>query len=115
MIIEPVVLYENSQGTNSNITLKDNVSNYKYLEFIGYGNIFKQSVYTRYDVSTGNDISVYAISTNTEQIRVSVISYKISGKNLTKDKNVGFLFISTANANTNHQDDLRITKVLGYK
>ena len=72
-------------------------------------------MYTKYDVSTGNDISVYSISTNTEQIRVSVISYKISGKNLTKDKDIGFLFINTSNANTNHQNDLRITKVLGYK
>ena len=113
--LKSFVLYENPSGTRDNITLSDDVKNYKYLEFIGYGSVFNQMAYVKYDVTSGKDIPLYCISTNGEQIRFNVITYKVSANTLTKDKDISFLFISTSNASTSHQNDLRITKVLGYK
>ena len=114
--LEPTILYENSSGTTGNITLNDNVSNYKYLEFYGYNTAFNQSVYSKYKVSDSKQIVISYLGTNNQQVRILVNGYDASGKILTKK--YGYLcviFGQTINQVDTNRNEITITRILGYK
>lgn len=107
------VLYEDGTGTTNNITLSDNVNNYSFIE-----------IYSNFD----NEITIPAAKLSVEDIKNGkfVISfneiaqhksifmkrYNISGTSITKDS---FYFYQIDINDTSTWDQLRITKVVGYK
>ena len=109
------ILYENATGTNGNITLNDDVSNYRYLEIFGYETIFNSSIYTKYDLSTGKKINLSNISTQGEQNRLQSATYSINGTTLTfESAYMNVVFGTTINSQTNN-NEFNITKIIGYK
>ena len=109
------ILYENATGTNGNITLSDNVSNYRYIEIFGYDTLFYSNVYTKYDLSMEQNINLSHLSTNGTQNRLQTAIYEISGTSLTlKNAYMNVIFGTSVNSQTTN-NEFNITKIIGYK
>ena len=114
---KPVVLFENASGVSDTIVLNDDITNYKYLEFYGYG-IFNTSFCNKYNISDKKAITLSCVSTNNEQIRINAVHYSINTDNKTLKAINGmvYLFISRENQRVDQNtSELKVTKVLGYK
>lgn len=109
----PVVLYDDNEGSTSNITLSDDVANYSYIEIFynttGYENSTKIS-------SKKASLISHITNTNVNQTYISFKNITLNGTSLIVDSyqewnnNWGTTSVSVENNNT-----LKITKVLGYK
>ena len=118
--MKPTILYNNAQGSHSNITLSDSSSNYSYLEIFGYETVDNTQIYTKFDVSnTANNLNLMALSfqQNGDLCRLTASSYTINGKSISKiSGHTGHINIYTGVVNQQEaSDDINITKVLGYK
>lgn len=118
--MKPVILYNNAQGSHSNITLSDSASNYSYLEIFGYETVDDTQIYTKFDVSnTTNNLNLMALSFQQDGnlCRLTASSYTISGTSISKiSGHSGHINIFTKVVNEQiNTDDIYITKVLGYK
>jgi outer membrane murein-binding lipoprotein Lpp len=113
--LAPVVLYSDSTGTSGSVTLSDNVSNYSYLEVYGYNNAIGGLIYTKYDVSSGQDLNLFTVGTNGTQARLVTTVYTVSGTTLTvKYTQRTTIFNKTIGEQGNNAEN-KITKVLGIK
>lgn len=114
-----VTLYSDTTGTDGDVTLSDNVSNYSYLEVFGYEGINQTQVYTKYDLSLSKNLNLFggSIQQNGNLFRITASSYTVSGTTLTKKSaNTGHANIFTKTINEqNSTGDIKITKVLGIK
>lgn len=109
------ILYQNATGTAGNITLSDNVSNYRYLEIFGYDSLFYSNVYTKYDLSMGQNINISHLSTNGGQNRLQTAIYEISGTSMTlKNAYMNVIFGTSINSQKTN-NEFNITKIIGYK
>ena len=118
--MKPTILYNNAQGSHSNITLSDSSSNYSYLEIFGYESLDNTQVYTKYDMSNTNDnLNLMALSFQQDGnlCRLTASSYTINGTSISKiSGHTGHINIFTKVVNEQSiSDDINITKVLGYK
>jgi hypothetical protein len=108
-------LYTNNSGSNTDITLSDSVSNYSYLEVYGYNNAVGGSIYTKYDVSSGQDLSLFTVGTNGSQTRLVTTVYTVSGTTLTVKYTQRTTIFNKTIAEQGSNAENRITKVLGIK
>lgn len=111
----PVELYNNTTGATGNITLSDSVSNYSYLEVYGYNNAVGGSIYTKYDVSSGQDLSLFIVGTNGSQTRLVTTVYTVSGTTLTVKYTQRTTVFNKTIAEQGSNAENKITKVLGIK
>ena len=119
--LKQVVLYNNSSGTNGNLTLSESCENFSYIEvFYQYGGT---ETFTNYD-------STKIFSPNNKQINLSIVLagsggtniqfktsvYKISGKNMTLSNWYGDGTVNNnAATGVSKIAVIRIVRVIGYK
>lgn len=113
------ILYNNTSGSNSNITLNDNISNYSYLEIYGFEVQGQNQVYTKYDTNSGKNINLFSmiVLQTGNLIRITAQSYTPSGNILTVESSkTGHANIFNKVVNEqNSTGDIKITKVIGIK
>lgn len=113
------ILYNNTSGSNSTITLNDNISNYSYLEIYGFEVQGQNQVYTKYDTNSGKNINLFSmiVLQTGNLIRITAQSYTPSGNILTVESSkTGHANIFTKTINEqNSTGDIKITKVIGIK
>ena len=114
-ILSQNVLYENTSGSNSKITLSDSASNYEYLEifFRNNDNIYNSVKVYQPNGKKVNLISQYNNGSNTIWFKIAICL--ISGNTITKDNAVEMKLaasnaITASSGNSNY-----ITRVIGYK
>jgi hypothetical protein len=108
-------LYTNNSGSSADITLNDSVSNYSYLEVYGYNNAVGGSIYTKYDVSSGQDLSLFTVGTNGSQTRLVTTVYTVSGTTLTVKYTQRTTIFNKTIAEQGSNAENKITKVIGIK
>ena len=118
IMTEPVVLYENSNGSNGNISLSDSISNYSAIEIFyksdvdaNFSSTKVLKPFTKAALITMN----INLSGSYQGVFFRITQLSLSNNQLTVGKN-GQLFgggSAVNNGATNNQ--IYITKVLGYK
>lgn len=124
--LTPVVLYDNSTGSATNITLSDSASNYDYLEIYYLEDIynvgstdewFDNSI--KLNLNHNNFIlqEFYAESNATCDYHYA--EYEVNGTSVTRTKNA-FFYITPSTGTMGYDgnyvaDKFKITKILGYK
>ena len=112
----PITLYENESGSTGNITLSDNVSNYRFIEII-YG-CDGYYFYSKYENANEKKVGFITpfVSTNNGNLFLYTSNYEIF------DNEINFLTCSNIyvnNSNTigdyGNNSYIRIYKVIGYK
>ena len=113
--IEPTVLYNNSSGTNGNVTLSETANNFQYLE-IFYKSNDSTPTYNSTKVSEPNNknacLSVMSITDNQIYKKEKIV--KISGTTISNVSNAEWSLTSTATT-FSKANNVYIVKVLGYK
>lgn len=115
-ILKPTTLYDNSNGSNGDITLSDSVYNYKYIQ-IDYG-INGVNISSIYNIT---NTFQYVISLNypsdDNQLYCRVQKYKIrDNKILGHSKSTTYIILNNGTIGVSLDDfPLFIYKVLGYK
>ena len=114
-ILAQKVLYENASGSNSNITLSDNASNYEYLEifFRNNDNIYSSVKVYQPNGKKVNLISQYNNGSDTIWFKIAICL--ISGNTITKDNAVEMKLISNSSVGIFNGNNIYITRVVGYK
>lgn len=119
LIPKPVVLYENANGSNGNITLNDNVSNYDTLEIYYTDNNKGLTSSARVKDFNNKDILLYFFNNykNANGLYQYVYCKKIkaSGNQLTITLETYMQINNTNIYALREADYIYITKVLGYK
>ena len=112
--IEGTILYNNSSGTNSDITLSDNISNYSTIEFYAINRddsdeslgIYKFDANKSKFLIQGNNVTSNSFS-------IFIKEYIVDTNNNKKlNANTGRLY---ANNTTSNYEVFQIIKVIGYK
>ncbi|MBQ6498071.1 MAG: hypothetical protein IJI58_05095 [Bacilli bacterium] len=112
---EKVILYNDSTGTNGNITLEDNIENYRFYEiyFSREGNNYS-SIRMSTDFLTNIQLLVAVYLGNITRLYTDSIT--ISGTSLTRNYSRYINFPdSPATYNVGANTGLLIYKVIGYK
>lgn len=115
---EPTVLYENSNGSNGNITLSDDVDNYLAIEIFYKGDNYSNFNSTKILSPFGNASLIIAnINTSGQYMGVffRLSNVSVSNNQINVNEN-GQLFSNGFNVNNGTTNNfIYITKVLGYK
>lgn len=112
---DKVILYDNSTGTNGNLTLEDNIENYRFYEvyFSREGNNYS-SIRMSTDFLTNIQLLVTVYLGNITRLYTDSIT--ISGTSLTRDYSRYINFPnSPATYNVGANTGLLIYKIIGYK
>lgn len=109
----PTVLYNNSTGSTSSITLNDSYTNYKFIEIWGISN--NRYCFGKLDTSMSNSISFSAFRT-TSSTPVTLYTTNCSFSNNTVTITGGSIAFSSSDiAGTSSTNEVSIIKVIGYK
>lgn len=113
------VLYSNASGTTGEITLLENISNYRFLEVYGFENTTNSQLYTKYDVSSGKNINLNSLNVieNGNLMRFISTDYSVSSNTITPiSGNSGIVHIFNRVINAQQQENaVLVTKIIGYK
>lgn len=115
-----VALYESTTGSNGNITLSDNVSNYSYIEIFYKDNDYNYNS-MKFIYKTNNQnivLSTLPVSIGVQNyLRAKTAMYTISGKNINFTSYADWNITANAGsaASTISDNIIYIMKVLGYK
>ena len=115
-VLKPIVLYEKKAGTTANFTLKENISNFKYLEifFRSHDDFYSsRKIYHNNASSIKFDLTSDNFVTNTVLYIKSTV-YSITNKNVSVS-GYGQLGINTTDITHTNKNLIYITKVFGYK
>ncbi len=110
------VLYENENGTNSSITLSDDISNYKYIEIFYRSNdrdLKSTRAFNNSSSSIYVDLTVNHMVTN-DMLYIKTTIVRIVNKTLTVT-GYGQLNFNTTGIGHTNTNNIFITKILGYK
>ena len=114
---KPISLYENAAGTNGNINLSDNASNYKYIEIYYFIRIAEDSYSSVkcYDPN-GKEIFLFGATNTVQNIDFNFAQKVVKGTQITT-KYHGRLFSTFGSSGMTFGQDnnVWITKVVGYK
>ena len=117
-INQNVILYNNVNGSNEDITLNDNSDNYKYID-IYYFQQDRTYSFIRALPNTTVALSAPHVTNNGYAIGWSTRNIKISGNKITTDTTNRYLFINVVSTNSlsgaSKTNYVYITKVVGYK
>lgn len=120
LIPKPKILYLNNNGSNGNITLNDDVSNYNYLEIFYTDNQKTMNASTKI-VTPNNKMFLLTFVNNYKNPGGTLYNYlyikkmKASGNTLTKELETYLQINTTTITSLRETDYVYITKVLGYK
>ena len=113
------VLYSNTSGTTGEITLIENISNYRFLEVYGFENTTNANLYTKYDISSGKNLNLNSLNVieNGNLMRFISTNYSVSSNTITPiSSNSGIVHIFNRVINAQQQENaVLVTKVIGYK
>lgn len=111
---KPVVLYENSNGSNSNITLNDSVENYECLEIFYKDNVNR---FNSGKIYNPNGSEFFMVTGNAYSNGSAFIRFKTVVINNTSITNSTYseLGISSSTQNVTNGNSIYITRVVGYK
>lgn len=111
---KPVVLYENSNGSNSNITLNDSVENYECLEIFYKDNVNR---FNSGKIYNPNGSEFFMVTGNAYSNGSAYIRFKTVVINNTSITNSTYsaLGISSSTQNVTNGNNIYITRVVGYK
>lgn len=111
---KPVVLYENSNGSNSNITLNDSVENYECLEIFYKDNVNR---FNSGKIYNPNGSEFFMVTGNAYSNGSAFIRFKTVVINNTSITNSSYseLGISSSTQNVTNGNSIYITRVVGYK
>lgn len=113
--IQGTVLYSDTTGTNGNVTLSDDVSNYSYLE-IFYKKDSASSVKVQKSDWQRVSLSLdYFYSPNVYQIALKTITISDTTITVVTSQCYYVNFINNYNVNVGIENSIKITKVIGYK
>lgn len=117
--INGTVLYENANGTNSNVTLNDSAANYRYLEiYYGDGDDDYKLSYKCFNPN-GKQILLSMNAPTTNAFYINSSRYTINNNSITFNISVQIQFLpSQAIGNYTTKNDTSysyIRKVIGYK
>lgn len=113
--LNPTVLYNNTSGSNSNITLSDSAVNYEYIEIFFRSNDNTYNSVKIYEPN-GKSISLIAQYNNGSNIvwfKITIVT--ISGTSITRGNAVDGKLISNSSAFVGSTSNIYITRVVGYK
>lgn len=111
---KPVILYENSNGSNSNITLNDSVENYECLEIFYKDNVNR---FNSGKIYNPNGLEFFMVTGNAYSNDSAYIRFKtvvINNKSIT-NSSYSELGISSSTQNVTNGNSIYITRVVGYK
>ena len=115
-----VTLYENATGSNSNITLNDDVSNYKYLE-VFYRDSSNYYGSQKIENPNGKQFEVHTIWANVTEtyntVTIKHTLFRASSKTISYVRSSN-ITLRPDNGSISQEMDLKqiyITKVIGYK
>lgn len=114
----PVVLYDNSSGTQGNIVLKDSASNYSRIDILAAsgGRPFTKTIYAEHLSYTPNEIALGDFwHDGTSGGGMFASFYTLNGKNLNYVTSARFYTYSGQGAIFNTTNSIGIFKVIGYK
>ena len=111
---KPVVLYENPNGSNSNITLNDSVAKYEFLEIFYKDNVNR---FNSGKIYNPNGLEFFMVTGNAYSNGSAYIRFKtvvINNKSIT-NSSYSELGISSSTQNVTNGNSIYITRVVGYK
>lgn len=108
--LTPVTLFNNAAGVRGNITLSDDISNYKYIEII-YSEYYTCGTMTKVISGEAEFGTMGFFLSDTLYLRYS--TYQVSGKIMTKTASK-LIFVYDA-PGSRDSDGARIFSVIGYK
>ena len=108
------VLYETANGSNSNIILSQNISNYSYVEVFGHR--ASNRLYTKFKYVSGNNYYLNYSRLLTGSFYTYALDFSISGTTLTRGKE-GYIVCANREmpSVSSGSTDIYIDKVIGYK
>lgn len=108
-----MVLYDNSTGSNGDITLNDSVANYKYIEIYFKDNNGKYGGYNRVYSPNGKEVHLSMIEPTSSANLIRNTAYSISGTTMIVGS-CGYAQISASSVSRNmSQNYIYITRVVG--
>lgn len=108
----PVVLYNNSSGTNGNVTLSSSATNYTYLEIFYRGNDNQYSSVKVFEPN-GKEVSLLVSLTASNQIYFKQKIVNISGTSIT-NTNYSQARFNASSQGWSNDNYIYITRVIGY-
>ena len=108
----PTILYNNSTGSTSSITLNDSYTNYKYIEI--WGKRSNRYGYTKLDTSVSNSISLIVAGPSTSNITFYNALCVFNDKTLSLSGNA-IAISDSAIVGFSASNEVAIVKVIGYK
>lgn len=114
-IISAHILYSNYSGTNSTITLSDNISNYNYIEIYYFKDLNQIISAKIYDpngkAATLGSVTYYS---NTLFLRSAIVD--INGTTVTwRTSDSGFGTVTSSSCGVSNEQVFLISQVIGYK
>lgn len=109
----PVVLYDNSTGTNGSVTLSSSAANYTYLEIFYRGNDSQYSSVKVYSPN-GKDVSLLASLGYNSRIYFKQKVVNISGTSISNKNYSQGWFNGSNQQGWSNDNNIYITRVLGY-
>lgn len=118
--ITPTVLYNNSSGSQGNITLSDTIANYKKIEILASitkNKVFTTTIYTeQLSYSSSVEVPISAMwHDGTTAAGMFSSFYTISGKTMTYVTSGRFYQYTNQDSANNTTNSIYIHKILGYK
>ena len=113
--LNPTVLYNNTSGSNSNITLSDSASNYEYIEIFFRSNDTPHNSVKIYQPN-GKFVSLltqYNNGSNIVWFKIAIVT--ISGASITFNNSEEVKLVSGSSPIINKTTNIYITRVIGYK
>lgn len=117
-VMHATTLYSNASGTNSTITLSDNVSNYSIIRFYYIGNAARQSCDVDVDTLANSEVCLQVNYCNSAQVATWSKSclLSVSGNTVTFSRNTSVRIDSNGvSFDTTTTERMYILKVVGYK
>lgn len=111
-----IVLYNNASGDNGNITLNESVNNYSYIEIFyrtNDGDGYRGSIKLQTNNSMVASLTAHHYVPNTLYIKFKEIN--ITGTSITNLQYVEYFFSNGSTVTVNEQNNIYITRVVGYK
>lgn len=111
------VLYESENGESGNITLSDNISNYKYIKIYYRERVNHRASKEVLIDSSSLDVPLEVVFQDNDYFYISSVIYTLSGSTMTK-KISGRIAINSSNVVRQNESTsvyTKIYKVVGYK
>lgn len=112
--INGFILYENSNGTNSNFELSDNVSNYRYFEIYYTERQKRNFGFIKVSKEFINEIPLSVVFNDNTYMYIVNIGLKLNNKNATFTNSAKRIALNTTTS-IFQDSEIYVFKIIGYK